>query len=126
MIGSIIGGIICIIAGLLLCLVKGAGSQSLIVSISLGIGVYCIGNGVYSIFQGVQLHRIKNKAERDNKIFSKFIEVTHENAKIAVVVDRIYQRYYIANLGRYDQEVRLKGLPESDGEQEKRAEGSFN
>jgi len=117
MIGSIIGGIICIMGGLLLCLVKGAESQRLIVSISQGAGVYCIGKGIYTIFQGRQLCRIKNLAERDNKVVSKFIEVVQENTKIGAIVERIYERYHIASLVRYDQEGKSQGLPESDGGQ---------
>ena len=57
----------------------------------------CIGKGVYIIFQGVQLRKIKNLVERDNKVFSKFIEVIQENAKIDGIVDRIYQRYLITS-----------------------------
>ena len=100
MIGSIIGGIICIIAGLWLFSVKADGSQSLLVPISRGIGIYCIGKGIYIIFQGVQLRGIKNLVERDNKVWSRFVEVIQENSKIGVIVERIYQRYHIASLGR--------------------------
>lgn len=91
MIGSIIGGMFCIIAGFWLFSVKEDGSPSLLVPISNGIGFYCIGKGVYIIFQGVQLFRIKNLVERDIKVFSKFIEVIQENAKIDGIVERIYQ-----------------------------------
>jgi hypothetical protein len=91
MIGSIIGGMFCIIAGLWLFSVKEDGSPSWLVPISKGIGFYCIGKGVYIIFQGVQLFRIKNLVERDIKVFSNFIEVIQENAKIDGIVERIYQ-----------------------------------
>ncbi|MDH4268624.1 MAG: hypothetical protein OEW45_23645 [Deltaproteobacteria bacterium] len=100
MIGSIIGGIICIIGGLCLFLIKAAGSESLLVPISPGIGIYCIGKGIYIIFQGVQLRGIKNLVERDNKVWSRFVEAIQENSKIGVIVERIYQRYHIAGLGR--------------------------
>ena len=100
MIGSIIGGIICIIGGLCIFLIQAAGSENLVIPISRGIGIYCLGKGLYIIFQGVELRRIRNLVERDNKVWPRFIEVIQENSKIEAMVERMYQRYYITNLGK--------------------------
>lgn len=60
MIGSIIGGVICIIGGLWLFTVRAVGAQSMMQALANGIGVYCIGKGVYIISQAVQLNGIRS------------------------------------------------------------------
>ncbi len=98
MVGSIISGIFCIIGGLWLLAIKEAGSESLLGVIANGIGIYCIGKGLYVIVQGVQLSGIKKmiRRDRDKEIWDKFLERIQESEKIGSIVERIYQKYCIA------------------------------
>ena len=99
MIGSIFSGILCIIGGLWLLAIKEAGSQSLLGVIANGIGIYCLGKGSYVIFQGMELNEIKKivRRDRDKEIWEKFTGRMQENEKIGSIVERIYQKYCIAD-----------------------------
>ena len=72
MIGSIIGGVICIIGGIWLFSIKAQAAQNIFEAIANGTGIYCIGKGIYVISQGVQLHDIKPDLEKmeDKKILA--------------------------------------------------------
>ncbi len=100
MIASIFSGIICMIGGLLLLTIREAGSQNLLGVIANGIGIYCIGKGLYVIFQGMELNEIKKivRKDKDREIWDKFnehVERIQESEKIGSIVERIYQRYCI-------------------------------
>jgi len=58
MVGAIIGGIICIIAGLYLSQIRSVGGNRIMEGIGNGIGWYCIGKGIYLISNAVQLSRL--------------------------------------------------------------------
>lgn len=115
MIASIFSGIICMIGGLLLLSIKEAGSQSLLGVIANGIGIYCIGKGIYVIFQGMESNEIKKivRGDRDKEIWGKLderLENLQRNEKIGSIVERIYQRYCIADSVRGMKEKSIEEL----------------
>jgi len=66
MIGSIIGGLFCIFAGLYLATLKAAASNSLIQYIANGMGVYFIGKGIYIISFSIQVNNFKKIFIKDS------------------------------------------------------------
>jgi hypothetical protein len=71
MIGAIIGGIICIIAGIYLAQIRSVGGTSVMEAIGNGIGWYCIGKGLFLISNAVQLSPLKYlKPKKETKKLS--------------------------------------------------------